>query len=115
MAYNGSIDLISGIRPKNNGQFPLVNAKDIYVDETQRQDAQVAQLLERIDALENEKESVVTAIFDPENELISLTCSGSATTTLANEIIEIAGTTDGLPSYSTDTEYITMRGGGKDE
>lgn len=30
--YSGSIDLISGIRPKNNGKFPLVNAKDVQVD-----------------------------------------------------------------------------------
>ena len=31
--YEGSIDLISGIRPKNNGNFPLVEAHDIQVDE----------------------------------------------------------------------------------
>ena len=32
--YNGSIELISGITPKNNGDFALVNAKDVQVDET---------------------------------------------------------------------------------
>lgn len=31
--YNGTIDLISGIRPKNNGSFPLVDAKDIQTDD----------------------------------------------------------------------------------
>lgn len=31
--YSGSIDLVSGIRPKNNGKFPLVNAKDVQVDD----------------------------------------------------------------------------------
>lgn len=31
--YNGSIELISGITPKNKGNFPLVNAKDIQVDD----------------------------------------------------------------------------------
>lgn len=31
MAYTGSIDLISGLRAKNNGTFPLVNAADVYV------------------------------------------------------------------------------------
>lgn len=36
MAYTGSIDLISGIRPKNNGSFPLVNAADVYVDDNTR-------------------------------------------------------------------------------
>lgn len=29
--YKGSIDLISGIRPKNNGEFPLMEAHDILV------------------------------------------------------------------------------------
>lgn len=33
MAYNGSIELISGLKPKNNGDFPLVNALDVQVDE----------------------------------------------------------------------------------
>jgi len=32
--YNGTIDLISGIRPKNNGSFPLVDAKDIQTDDS---------------------------------------------------------------------------------
>lgn len=29
--YNGTVDLISGIRPKNNGTFPLVNAQDVLM------------------------------------------------------------------------------------
>lgn len=29
--YTGSVDLISGIRPKNSGTFPLVDAHDVYV------------------------------------------------------------------------------------
>lgn len=33
MAYNGSVELISGIKPKNGGTFPLVNAPDVQVDE----------------------------------------------------------------------------------
>lgn len=36
MAYTGSVDLISGIRPKNNGTFPLVDAKDVRITDTQR-------------------------------------------------------------------------------
>ena len=38
MAYSGSIDLIAGIRPKNNGTFPLINAHDVYVDDNTRLD-----------------------------------------------------------------------------
>lgn len=33
MAYNGSIELISGLKPKNGGDFPLVNAPDVQVNE----------------------------------------------------------------------------------
>ena len=46
MAYSGSIDLISGIRPKNGGTFPLVNAHDVYVDDSTRLD----EALRRTDA-----------------------------------------------------------------
>lgn len=33
MAYNGSVELISGIKQKNNGTFPLVKASAVYVDD----------------------------------------------------------------------------------
>lgn len=40
MGYNGTIDVISGFRPKNNGTFSLVSAKDIQVaDDDTRLDA----------------------------------------------------------------------------
>lgn len=43
--YSGSVELISGIRPKNNGNFPLVNAKDVQVDgDGTRLDAKLAEL-----------------------------------------------------------------------
>lgn len=32
MEYQGSIELIGGLKPKNNGSFPLMEAKDIQVD-----------------------------------------------------------------------------------
>lgn len=38
MAYNGTVELIAGITPKNNGAFPLVNAKDVYVTDSLRLD-----------------------------------------------------------------------------
>lgn len=52
MAYQGSVDLISGIRPKNGGQFPLVNAHDVFVDDHTRLD----EALDRLD--ENSWESL---------------------------------------------------------
>lgn len=51
MAYNGSIDLISGIRPKNNGTFPLVDAKDVYVTDDKRLDAALNEKAEAVDVI----------------------------------------------------------------
>ena len=43
--YKGSIELISGIKPKNNGTFPLVNARDVQVDDTgKRLDTRLSEL-----------------------------------------------------------------------
>ena len=36
MAYEGSVELISGIKTKNNGTFPLVDAPDIRVTDELR-------------------------------------------------------------------------------
>lgn len=48
--YNGSIELVSGITPKNNGDFPLVNAHDVQTNSNgQRLDEALLQLLEMID------------------------------------------------------------------
>lgn len=42
MAYEGSVELISGIKTKNNGTFPLVNAHDVYMSDNQRLDEAAA-------------------------------------------------------------------------
>ena len=45
--YSGSIDLISGLRPKNNGAFPLLTAHDVQVDENgKRLDTKLEELAE---------------------------------------------------------------------
>ena len=36
MAYNGSVELISGIKQKNNGTFPLVDAAAVRIDDSTR-------------------------------------------------------------------------------
>lgn len=47
--YKGSIDLISGLRPKNNGAFPLMEAKDIQTREDgTRLDAELALIWAKI-------------------------------------------------------------------
>lgn len=32
--YKGSVELIGGLTPKNNGDFPLVSARHVQVDDT---------------------------------------------------------------------------------
>jgi uncharacterized protein RhaS with RHS repeats len=34
--YNGSIELIAGLKPKNNGNFPLLNAPDVLMPDGRR-------------------------------------------------------------------------------
>ncbi len=38
MAYKGSVELISGIKQKNNGDFPLVDASAVRVTDEKRLD-----------------------------------------------------------------------------
>ena len=44
MAYKGSIDLISGVRPKGGADFPVADAKDIYVSDNERLDVALTRL-----------------------------------------------------------------------
>ena len=44
MAYNGTVEQAAGIKPKNNGSFPMVNAHDVYVDDSTRLDAKLTSL-----------------------------------------------------------------------
>ena len=50
--YNGSIDLISGLRPKNNGTFPLMSAHDVQVnDDGDRLDGVLNSIYESSDSM----------------------------------------------------------------
>lgn len=68
MAYNGSVELISGLTQKNGGSFPLVNAPDVQVSEDgTRLDAVLAKITEvqSVDALpENPDPSVLYLIHE---------------------------------------------------
>lgn len=44
MAYNGSVELISGIKQANNGTFPLVDASAVRVSDDKRLDAVVGEV-----------------------------------------------------------------------
>ena len=70
MADNGSVELISGIKPKNGGTFPLVNAQDVQVGEDgTRLPVTLAQITEvqSVDALpENPDPNVLYLIREEE-------------------------------------------------
>ena len=53
MAYNGSVELISGIKQKNNGTFPLVDASAVQVDDETRLDETLQDNEGRIDELKS--------------------------------------------------------------
>ena len=48
-AYNGTVELIAGLKQKNNGTFPLVNAPAVKVDSTgKRLDTALAEIASAI-------------------------------------------------------------------
>ena len=53
MAYIGSIELASGLKPKNNNNFPLLRAADVYIDDDTRLDAKLDSFNTKITQLEN--------------------------------------------------------------
>lgn len=57
--FKGSVDLISGLRPKNNGTFPLMEAHDIVVD---KDGTRLDEKLESIDNTVGDIESIVKTI-----------------------------------------------------
>ena len=44
MPYNGTVELAAGIKPKNNGSFPLVNAPDVRITDSKRLDAKLTEM-----------------------------------------------------------------------
>ena len=61
MAYNGTIELISGITQKNNGDFPLVDASAIRVEDNKRLDEKLAEMDFDMNAITDEQ---IDALFD---------------------------------------------------
>lgn len=109
MAYQGSVDLISGIRPKNGGQFPLVNAHDVYVDDNTRLD----EALDRLDEYSweslarNDQAAGLTEIyFDPVAFGVGV---GASVVLTAFDVVA----TNNMPSMNPEqTEVIGQAGAG---
>ncbi len=88
MEYQGSIELIGGLKPKNNGSFPLMEAKDIQVgpegtrldDALNRINTSVILTLAEYQELENNgqlKESTSYIVTCTETEYQNLVSDGA--------------------------------------
>lgn len=76
--YKDLIELIAGITPKNNGNFPLVNARDVQVDDTGKR------LDEKLEEIEqNAPSDGVTPIFEVD-EVVTLEAGENARVTIDN-------------------------------
>lgn len=71
MAYIGSIELASGLKPKNNNTFPLLRAIDVYVDDDTRLDAKLNTLNNKITQLENTTEINQFLVWDNNDESLN--------------------------------------------
>lgn len=107
MAYQGSIDLISGIRPKNGGAFPLVNAHDVYVDDNTRLD----EALDRMDdqewevSVRNDQATGLTEVFfDP---VVFGVASGTKAVLTSVELVATAN----MPTMNTEQTEVTGQAG----
>lgn len=104
--YSGSVDLISGIRPKNNGTFPLVDAHDVYVAAPDvRLDETLAGKLDRSEAKAGYTKWEVESI-KPGCEYVSCTWNAS------NSVWDVRYIEDGVEVVAAflgdDTEtYLT--------
>lgn len=68
MGYGGSIELISGIKQKNNGNFPLVDASAVRVTDDERLD----DMYKKIELMESYiPDTVQTITFDQQTGNIS--------------------------------------------
>ena len=108
--YKGSIELISGLKPKNNGDFALVNAKDIQVDDAgTRLDAKIIEL-------DNKQIDVDTVFQDPTFLALTKSVNDNADRILANEkaIEDILNGTDeeeyGIEYVQDDSKLYLYKG-----
>lgn len=65
--YNGSIELISGIKQANNGNFPLVDASAVQVDDTGKRLNEALQELTNISGItvdETELRNMLTEVLE---------------------------------------------------
>ena len=71
--YNGTIELISGITPKNNGNFALVNAKDVAFYETdatgEKKEIRLTDKIQQVGISQEDREQLV---LEAENSVFTV-------------------------------------------
>lgn len=108
MASSYSIDLISGLRPKNGGSFPLVNAKDVeYAADGRRLDVILAELLAGGGTGENGKSIHAYGKAVPENKVVAMAdLSDSGNVQVGDLVISLTGSLHEI--VSKDAENCTL-------
>ena len=93
--YNGSIELISGIVQANHGDFPLVDASAVQVnDNGQRLDGALSDIIERLDNID--VSGGITDVYtkaEIDQKLSNITSSGVdiSEEDLNNMLLEVLG------------------------
>ena len=110
MAYNGTIELVAGIKPKNNGNFPLMSANDVYVDDNTRLDA----------ALNGKAPAIISSVTGYSHENVSrLAFNGNASAwgnaKYANKknlirLSEKTGTSQGVAYHVNSNNVVEWNG-----
>ena len=104
MAYNGNIELISGLKPKNGKKIPLVNAPDIQVDDTgKRLDERLAELGEGVSADAAVEAMIASEAFTNLSNKVnsnadSINSHTDEISSLGNDLTELSETVSGIKS-----------------
>lgn len=88
--YNGTIELISGITPKNNGNFALVNAKDVAFYETdatgEKKEIRLDKKIQQVGVSDKQKQEIVDKAVEQTLKSDTITSIQTNVTTNANDI-----------------------------
>ena len=88
--YNGTIELISGITPKNNGNFALVNAKDVAFYETdatgETNEIRLTDKIQQVGVSDEQKQEIVDKAVEQTLKSDTITSIQTNVTTNANDI-----------------------------
>ena len=88
--YNGTIELISGITPKNKGNFALVNAKDVAFYETdatgEKKEIRLDKKIQQVGVSDKQKQEIVDKAVEQTLKSDTITSIQTNVTTNANDI-----------------------------